>query len=250
MSGKNTVEVGQKIQGVEVLAKMDLVDRHGHLRRRVLARFLCGHDELIWTNALLSRKSSNCPMCERRLNQTVQIDDVYDQLTVIGMEVITTPPTRKVVQSITWFICRCSCGGVTKKIGQMLLKNRTNHCGCRRRLSWKGTGDLSGTFYSRLVASAKKRGIPVSVSIEQLWDLLQAQKFRCALSGLPIVLDKNRDFLKTTASVDRIDSTEGYTVHNVQWVHKEVNLMKNVLTEHRFIELCSAVSGHRRGSHS
>ena len=248
MSEKNTVEVGQRIQGVEVLAKKDLVDRHGHLRRRVLARFLCGHDELIWTNVLLSRASPNCPMCNRRLNQTVQIGDVYDQLTVTGMEVRTTAPTRKVVQSITWFICRCTCGGLTKKVGQLLLKNQTNHCGCRRRLSWKGVGELSGTFYGRLIAGAKKREIPVSVSIEQLWDLLQAQKFRCALSGLPIVLDKDRDFLKTTASVDRIDSAEGYTVHNVQWVHKEVNLMKNVLAEARFIELCSAVSGHGRGS--
>jgi len=241
---RNILEVGQKVREVLVLAQADTFDRHGHLRRRVQVRYLCGHEGLIWNAALVSRRSSNCPMCDRRLGQIVKVGDVFDQLTVVNMEIIPTPPNRKVAQSPTWFVCRCSCGGVTKKIGQTLLKNQTNHCGCRRRLSWKGVGHLSGTVYCRIASSAKKRKIPFEISIEQLWGVLERQQFRCALSGLPIELDKDSDFLKTTASVDRIDSNKGYTVENVQWVHKDVNLMKNALPQGRFLDLCVAISRH------
>jgi hypothetical protein len=46
-----------------------------------------------------------------------------------------------------------------------------------------------------------------------------------------------------TASLDRVDSVTGYIPSNVQWVHKDINLMKNRFGQAYFRELCRRVSG-------
>jgi hypothetical protein len=70
----------------------------------------------------------------------------------------------------------------------------------------------------------------------------------CALSGEAITLPKNRtDFVGGgyTASLDRIDSSKGYIVGNVQWVHKDINFMKFTFSESRFIDLCKKVVNYQ-----
>lgn len=49
-----------------------------------------------------------------------------------------------------------------------------------------------------------------------------------------------------TASLDRIDSSRGYVEGNVQWVHKDVNFMKQALSQERFVELCTLVAEKAR----
>ena len=49
----------------------------------------------------------------------------------------------------------------------------------------------------------------------------------------------------TTASLDRIDSSKGYTKSNIQWVHKDINKMKSDFSMLRFLELCYAVLNGR-----
>jgi len=39
-----------------------------------------------------------------------------------------------------------------------------------------------------------------------------------------------------TASLDRIDSSKGYESGNIQWVHKQLNNMKQALPENEFFE--------------
>jgi len=61
-------------------------------------------------------------------------------------------------------------------------------------------------------------------------EVLEKNGFVCALSG--VKLDEN------TWSPDRIDSKKGYTKENLQFVHKDINLMKNKFPEDYFIEMC------------
>lgn len=84
------------------------------------------------------------------------------------------------------------------------------------------------------------------ITIEDAWEQFKGQDGKCALSGLPIDLPKSRyelDSIKT-ASLDRIDSSIGYTKENIQWVHKHINMMKRALVQSEFIELCKAVAQH------
>ena len=42
--------------------------------------------------------------------------------------------------------------------------------------------------------------------------------------------------------IDRIDSSKGYVKGNVQWVHKNVNLMKGKFDQEYFIEMCKKIT--------
>ena len=50
-----------------------------------------------------------------------------------------------------------------------------------------------------------------------------------------------RGHRKTTASLDRIDSRKGYTIDNVHWVLKAVNIMKNTYPLSFFVAICRKV---------
>jgi hypothetical protein len=68
----------------------------------------------------------------------------------------------------------------------------------------------------------------INITLEYIWDLLLEQNRKCALTGLPLTFakDYNKSTLDQTASLDRIDSSVGYIIGNVQWVHKEINKIK------------------------
>jgi hypothetical protein len=45
----------------------------------------------------------------------------------------------------------------------------------------------------------------------------------------------------TTASLDRKDSSKGYTKDNVQWIHKTINFMKGQMSDQEFVSWCKLV---------
>jgi hypothetical protein len=49
---------------------------------------------------------------------------------------------------------------------------------------------------------------------------------------------QNEDY---TASIDRINSREGYLLNNIQWVHKNVNQMKWTFTKSELIQWCKLI---------
>jgi len=68
------------------------------------------------------------------------------------------------------------------------------------------------------------------------------------LTDEPIVFANTRlehSHGRTTASLDRIKSSKGYTQDNVQWTHKVVNIMKKNMTEDEFCLWCERVVNHR-----
>ena len=99
-------------------------------------------------------------------------------------------------------------------------------------------GVLRASFVHKYKSGAETRGIEWDLEFEHLADLLIQQDFKCALTGIP--LDAMN--ISNNASLDRIDSSKGYVMGNVQWVVSEINMMKQQYTQERFIELCCAVA--------
>jgi hypothetical protein len=86
--------------------------------------------------------------------------------------------------------------------------------------------------------------------LEFAQNLLEKQKFKCALTGLDLVMDINNtknnvgsDTINT-GSLDRIDSLRGYVEDNVQWVHKDINYIKMDLNQEKFIYYCRKVADY------
>jgi hypothetical protein len=90
----------------------------------------------------------------------------------------------------------------------------------------------------RIHKSAIGRGIAWTLSAEFLDDLFLSQRGRCALSGLPLFLG----YGEHSISIDRVDSSLGYSPGNVQLVVKEVNVMKHELSNEDFRHICRLVS--------
>lgn len=139
---------------------------------------------------------------------------------------------------------KCSCGVEKTVFGTHLLRGNTTHCGCSKRpaRNWKGSGTVSATYFSSLKRGADggkgRKPVYFDITIGYVAELLDVkQGGKCALTGLPIsIKDK-------TASLDRIDSSDGYREGNVQWLHKDINMMKRHYSQGYFVYLCRLVSG-------
>jgi hypothetical protein len=95
------------------------------------------------------------------------------------------------------------------------------------------------TYFNSVKRRAESKDRDFSIKIEDIWELFIKQDRKCALSGLPIAfLDEG------TASLDRVDSSLGYTPENVQWVHKDVNRMKMAFSDTAFIWMCALIVNH------
>ena len=131
------------------------------------------------------------------------------------------------------------------------LKKAGSISGIKKR---KGTNNISATFWCRIKRNSirKAKNLDFNITIEYIQDLLEKQNFTCAISGVPIILERDNTFyLKgrrdlNTASLDRIDSNKGYIIGNVQWTHKLVNIMKFDLDEKEFKYWCKIISEYNK----
>ena len=65
---------------------------------------------------------------------------------------------------------------------------------------------------------------------------------KCALTGIELKIGRRKEADLTTASLDRIDSNKPYCKNNIQWVHKQINLMKHAADQNEFIKFCKLVA--------
>lgn len=160
-----------------------------------------------------------------------------------------------VTRTFSFWLCECVCGK-RRSIPQDELRKKSDDasCGCLRveklraqsganHRAWKGHGGINGTLWYAIQKDALRRSIPFEIGIAYAWELFRKQKAKCKLTGLPLTLTgegKGRG----TASLDRIDNTRGYVEGNVQWLHKDINIMKHTHTTARFLELCRLVVRH------
>jgi hypothetical protein len=108
--------------------------------------------------------------------------------------------------------------------------------------SWKGCGELSSDLFTTIKINARDRNLEFTIDIEYLWNLFLQQDRKCALSNLPIHLNEKCDEKKyKTATLDRIDSNNGYIINNVQWLHRDINKMKSNFPEEYLIKMCELV---------
>lgn len=142
------------------------------------------------------------------------------------------------------FLCRCECGNEKTAILPHLKNENVTSCGCKKKgrfnRAWSGYEGLGSTVWSQFKNGAIKRNIPFEVSIEYGWDLFRKQEGRCALTGVELKIMTERRY--KTASLDRIESSKGYIEGNVQWTHKDVNVMKRSLNNSEFIDFCHKVA--------
>jgi hypothetical protein len=201
--------------------------------------WLCQCDCGNYTTALTSelnrgkKKSCGCLLASHR--KTVSIGDVFGYLEVVSLD-----HTGK--RGARFWLCQCHCSNQTVVANGSLTTGRTKSCGCESsNLRGDRHGKIWSSFWNNKQYDAKQRKIEFKITREEAWEIYKSQKELCALSGIPIFFGESYSNDITTASMDRIDSSKGYSPKNIQWVHKRVNQMKNDMTQDKFLEWCHII---------
>lgn len=98
-----------------------------------------------------------------------------------------------------------------------------------------------------LCTKAKSRTKEFNIVDQDLFDLWEKQNGQCAYTKLPLLAAANQF---NTLSLDRVDSSRGYVVGNIQLVCAAINKMKQEYTEEVFILFCQLVTQNSKLSES
>ena len=206
----------------------------------------CGQQRLYSYSAVTNGNIKSCG-CAQYSSQRVDISGQrFGRLTAVE-------PTelRAGVQNQKMWKFRCDCGTEILRHHHNVTRGNTSSCGCIFTDAY-ANHRISNSYFAHIRGHSKRHGrsIPFEVSIEQVQHLFEKQNAKCALTGINLVFEsagkRNGQFNRRerTASLDRIDSSKGYTLDNIQWVHKIVNIMKQDLSDEKFINWCCKVASH------
>lgn len=166
----------------------------------------------------------------------------FGELTVIEEDV------NRRSNRVTWK-CLCSCGKTKSITSKHLVAGVINSCDAAihrsgpQSRSWKGTKVICGKYFTQVKRGAIRRFLVFDITIGDMQAVAERQYYNCALTGLPLKFDTNNG---GDASLDRIDSKLGYITGNIQWVHKDVNRMKQEFSETYLKTLCKLITDHDR----
>lgn len=133
----------------------------------------------------------------------------------------------------------CVICGITKDIksfrkGATYKDGRSPRCGsCRHSSDKPDTLKDKMYFWSY---GAKKRNIQWDLTLDDLENLPKI----CHYTGVDLVLTPNQE---NTISLDRLDSSRGYTKDNIVFCCADINKMKLEFNKDYFIRMCHRVSG-------
>lgn len=153
---------------------------------------------------------------------------------------------------VDW-LCECLTCKIQKQIPMYnVISGRSKMCfSCanknkngEKNNNWKGVGCIPSSIITRIKGNAISRNIAFDIDGKYLNELWELQNHKCALTGLELIMKaKSKKDLawSNSASLDRKNSSLGYIVGNVRWVHPIINIMKNQFTDEVFLEMCKNV---------
>jgi hypothetical protein len=220
----------------------------------------CGQEKSIFGDNLREGYSylKSCG-CLKQVNRNLKYNLVgqkFGKLTVITrINNLFTPKGGGHIQ----YECKCDCGNIKNVVYSSLVRGMTKSCGCLRiekmkqkpqnaHSRWLGYGEMSGRFFRAIEKNAQKRNLEFKLTKEFIWNLFIKQDKKCALTGLELSFSSKHHSSDGVASLDRIDSSKGYTINNVQWVHKDINKMKLTHSDQDFIKYCRLVANHAQST--
>jgi hypothetical protein len=146
----------------------------------------------------------------------------------------------------TYYRCICECGRKNIIPSTNLIQKHSLSC---RFCAHGGMFKFRlAPVFSHIKSNAEARKIKYSINHAYVLKIMEKQKWKCALTGLPLKVEwtkskKGHSLSSTsTASLDRINSKLGYVPGNVQWVYKPLNNMKWDLSQKEFIQICHLVT--------
>lgn len=235
-----------------------VIEAHNPNPQSSLVQCSCGEQRTMRNWNLIEGSPSKCKKCyqlDRIKAALIPVGTQYGDWTIISDKYEKkNSRTGGLKQEV---VCKC---GYTRFLELYQLKvGKTVKClMCASRDRLQVYKDLIPIRYvKRIEYEAVNRGLLYDLTLDYLYNLYNEQKGTCAISGMilsmPLVnisrYEKGKKFNNSkdfTASLDRIDSKQGYIEGNVQWVHKLVNRMKMDLDEVEFFSIVKQISKYKQ----
>lgn len=122
------------------------------------------------------------------------------------------------------YVCRCDCGRLSNVSSADLRKGTVKSCGCLRRelaRSRNTTHGLSRDPRYEMWYNASRRDKDFALEIQDIH--IPAT---CPILGIPLVKG-NKTMTDNSPSLDRVDSSKGYTKDNIRVISFRANRLKN-----------------------
>lgn len=151
-------------------------------------------------------------------------------------------------QSTTMYMRKCTTCSQFKREDEFYARKNSKYLRheCKVCANFKRRYDLVANMLSNSKARAKSKGREFNLDKQFLLDLRDKQDNKCALSGIELDWDHTKSGKRkcpnNRASIDRIDSSRGYTRDNVQLLADIVNRIKSNYSQEDFIDMCVRVS--------
>ena len=204
----------------------------------------CGHQKQQRQTDLLRGVTKQCLSCyAKKPKAGIETGKRFGKWVVVDVEDFTYIYRNDGKVLERQYKCKCDCGTVKYIRTSHVTRGLSKQCDKCRLSSYyvNKVGCIPMNDIGRYKIGAQKRKLTWSVDPQYLYKLYEQQNRLCALSGKLIAFSEkgvgypgSKDV--STASLDRIDSSKGYVVGNVQWVHKDVNKMKMDLSEESFFQ--------------
>lgn len=166
--------------------------------------------------------------------EKIYIGQIFNDLTVKGFD-------QQDKQGRRFYHCLCKCGNMKSISVSSLISGNSIDCGCVNRSKGK-VGLISNWYIGKYRTQAKIHGREFQLTKEYLWEIFQKQNGKCALTGIDLKFASTARSGDGNASIDRIDSSKDYIEGNIQWVHKDINYMKQEYDQEYFINMCNLIT--------
>lgn len=240
------IEIGEKFNNFIVMKQI----KSKNNRKMWLCKCACGNEHPVSGTYLINGQTKSCGCVNKNIGSNKSKNILGERF---GKLVVIKQMESKMMgngKQRMW-LCKCDCGGEKVCPTAKLVNGTYKDCGCFYKSSasnhhnWKGYGEISLSLWNSIKKGAESRGFNFYIDIEYVWDLYVKQNKKCAYSGIDIYFSSNLNHNRGNASLDRIDSSKGYEKGNVQWIHKDINRMKNDFTESIFLLYCKKITENK-----
>lgn len=234
----NIINIGDKFGKLTVIDSNRIRIKNSYY---VKVKCECGKEYYVQPSSLKSGRTIQCKECRNKSRRLkIQIGYEFGTWTVIS--------SPKNINGQLRYLVKCNCGN-TRYMPANQIMNPNKYNKCLRCSSGNIYYNFRESFLHNIKRNALNRNKEFSKDLtpEYLYSLLESQDFKCALTGdLLLPEDGSLDHIRKELplSLDRIDSSKGYIVGNVQWVTKRANIIKGDMNYEDLLKECNKIINH------
>jgi hypothetical protein len=147
---------------------------------------------------------------------------------------------------------RCPACGEVKDLSLWYPNNpskckdcdKLNHKSKYEKIVSKHLSSVENFLKYKLTNCSQKKNIDTTITLDDLMKQYHHQNGKCFYSGRPLAIELRTKSLNSL-SIDRINSSKGYTPDNIVLCCSIVNIMKLDTPEDEFIRLCRDIVNHQ-----